>query len=299
MQIGRSELAGSRLVYGCMRLTGDGSSDARKQGKRAVHAAIDAGYTVFDHADIYGHGDSERLFGELLAESPGLRDRLLLQTKCGVRFAEDSLPGRYNLSGDHIERSVDASLERLGIEQIDVFLLHRPDYLMDAGDIARALERLRASGKIRQFGVSNFSPSQVELIQSALGKAPIVNQVEINLHTTNCLTDGTLDQCQRLGITPQAWSPLAGFVFPAWHNQFTPEQAERVRSAVENQAERHGVEAWLIPIAWLLRHPAKVSPVIGSTNENRIALAPTAMNIDYSRADWYRLLEARNGAPVP
>ena len=297
--IGKSDLSGSRLLYGCMRLVGDGSAEARAAGKRAIHAAVDAGYSVFDHADIYGHGECESLFGEVLKESPALREKMILQTKCGVRFAEDSLPKRYNLSGDFIERSVDGSLKRLAVEQIDVFLLHRPDYLFDAEDVAPAFERLLAAGKVRHFGVSNFSPFQFELLQSVLDAPLVTNQVEINLHTIERFTDGTLDQCQRLGVTPQAWSPLAGYVFPAWGNRFTDEQAARVRVAVEDQAERFGVEPWLIPIAWLLRHPARITPILGSKNAGRIATSVSALDVDYSRSDWYELLEARNGTPVP
>lgn len=297
--IGRSDLEGSRLVYGCMRLTGDGSSAGREQGKRAIHAAADSGYTVFDHADVYGHGDCESLFGEVLRESPGLREQILIQTKCGVRFPEDSLPMRYNLSGDFIQRSVEGSLKRLSVEQVDLYLLHRPDYLMAADDIASAFEGLQSDGKVRHFGVSNFSPSQIEMLQAALDSPLLVNQVEINLHNIDCLADGTLDQCQRLEITPQAWSPLAGYAFPAQDNRFSPEQAERIRAEVESQAESYCVEPWLIPLAWLLRHPAMITPIVGSTRPERIVASVASLDVDYQRADWYRLLEARNGSRVP
>jgi len=299
LPIGKSGLDGSRLLYGCMRLVGDGSAKSRAAGKRAIHAAVDAGYSVFDHADIYGHGECESLFGEVVRESPGLRDRLILQTKCGVRLAEDSLPKGDSLAGNFIERSVEGSLKRLGTEQIDVFLLHRPDYLLDAAGVARVFDRLRAAGKVRHFGVSNFSPSQFDLLQSVLDAPLATNQVEINLHTIERFTDGTPDQCQRLHVMPQAWSPLAGYAFPAWGSRFTDEQSERVRVTVEVQAERFSVEPWLMPIAWLLRHPARIAPIIGSTDAGRIATSVTALDVDYSRSDWYELLEARNGAPVP
>lgn len=298
-QLGNSGLRSSRLVYGCMRLTGDGSSAALERGKRAVHAAIDAGFTVFDHADIYGNGDCESLFGEVLRESPGLRDRLILQSKCGVVFPTDGVPAHYDLSSRHITASVDASLGRLGVEAIDIFLLHRPDFLFAPDEVASAFDALRAAGKVRYFGVSNFSASQVSLLTAALGQPPIVNQLEVNLNTIDALTDGTLDQCLQAGIAPQAWSPLAGFAFPAWHNRFSAEQEARVLKEVERQAADYGVEPWLIPVAWLLKHPSRMFPVIGSTTPARIAAAPAAIDIPYSRPDWYRLLEARNGAPVP
>lgn len=299
IQLGNSDLRSSRLVYGCMRLTGDGSSAALERGKRAVHAAIDAGFTVFDHADIYGNGDCESLFGEVLRESPGLRDRLILQSKCGVVFPADSVPAHYDLSSRHIVDSVDESLGRLGVEAIDIFLLHRPDFLFDPDDIVGAFDALRAAGKVRHFGVSNFSASQVSLLTAALGQPPIVNQLEVNLNTIDALTDGTLDQCLQSGIAPQAWSPLAGFAFPAWQNRLSSEQAQRLRKEIERQAADYGVEPWLIPVAWLLKHPSQMFPVIGSTTPARIAAAPAAIDIPYSRPDWYRLLEARNGAPVP
>jgi len=280
----------SRLAYGCMRLEGEA-------GKRAVHAAVEAGYTLFDHADIYGEGTCETLFGEVLRESPGLRDGLLIQSKCGIR--ETDAPKRYDFSRDYILASVDGSLRRLGVEQLDLFLLHRPDYLMDADDVAGTVDKLQSSGKIAHFGVSNFSASQVELLQAALDTPILVNQVEINLHNVEALQNGVLDQCQRLGMTAQAWCPLAVVAYPAWGNTFTDEDTSRILAELERQAGRYGTDPWLVALAWLLRHPARVSPIIGSTTPARIAAAVNALDIDYSREDWYRLFEARAGRPVP
>lgn len=285
-----STVQASRLAYGCMRISEDPD-----KGKRAIHAAVDAGYTLFDHADIYGGGDCESLFGEVLRESPGLRDRILVQGKCGV-----DLDARlYDLSRRHIINSVDASLQRIGIEQFDLFLVHRPDYLMDANEVAEAFAALKGSGKVAKFGVSNFSTSQFDLLQSVVPESLLVNQVEINLHNISAFENGVLDQCQRLQVTPQAWCPLAVVAYPAWGNTFSDDDETRIRAELDRQAEAYGVEDWLVVLAWLLRHPAGINPIIGSTTPDRIRAATTALDIDYTREDWYRLLEARNGHSVP
>ncbi|MEO1246770.1 MAG: aldo/keto reductase [Pseudomonadota bacterium] len=299
--LGNSDTEVSRLVYGCMRLVGDGSAGQRARGKRAILAAVDAGYTIFDHADIYAGGECESLFGEVLAESPALRDQLFIVSKCGIRFAGDpdeDAPQRYDFSRAHIVRSVEASLSRLRIERLDLLLLHRPDYLFDAREVAATLVELEMSGKVRRFGVSNFSPSQVLLLNAACELPIEVNQLEINLHRTAALTDGTLDQCQRLGMTPQAWSPLAGAVPGVGGKRFSADDTARIRAELLRQAKRYGVEDWLIALAWLLRHPARIAPVVGTTTPERIHMAVKALDVDYSREDWYRLLEARNGHRV-
>ena len=268
-------------------------------GKRAVRAAVDAGYTVFDHADIYGGGASETIFGEVLRESPGLRDSMLIQGKCGIRDADETGPKRYDFSRDYIIASVEGSLSRLGVERLDLFLLHRPDYLMEADEVAEAFQALKAAGKAGGFGVSNFSASQFDLLQSALPDPLLVNQVEINLHNVDALQNGVLDQCQRLGVTPQAWCPLAVVAYPAWGNTFSASDEARIRTELERQAQVYEAADWLVVLAWLLRHPAGISPIVGSTRPARIEAATAALGIDYSREDWYRLFEARNGRSVP
>ena len=302
IELGRTGVQVSRLVYGCMRLVGDGSNEARERGKLAVHAALDAGYTIFDHADIYAHGQCEALFGEVLKESPALREKIFIVSKCGIRFAGEPSaddPQRYDFSKPHVLGSVEGSLGRLGIDSLDLLLLHRPDFLMDADEVAEAFADLKARGLVRHFGVSNFTPSQVELLRSATDLPLVANQVEINVHRIAAFGDGTLDQCQQLGMTPQAWSPLAGSILPAWHdNTFTDDDNERIRVELERQAGRYEVEPWLVVLAWLLKHPAGIAPIIGSTTPERIATSANALDIRYSREDWYRLLEARNGHPV-
>ena len=300
--LGHSDIESSRLVYGCMRIAGDNSTSDREKGKRAIRAAIDAGYNHFDHADIYGGGACESLFGEVLRESPGLRDGLIVTSKCGIRFAGDPEPGspqRYDFSFEHIVGSVEGSLQRLGVDCLDLLLLHRPDYLFSAAEVATALETLVENGKVRHYGVSNFSPSQVRLLRSQCAQAPLVNQVEINIHNVDALLDGTLDQCQQKKITPQAWCPLGGVVYPAWGNTFTEADEARIRTEFERQAAFYETEPWMVMLAWLLEHPAGIMPIIGSTRPERIREAVKSLAIDYSREDWYRLLEARNGSEVP
>ena len=302
IRLGASDLESSRLVYGCMRIAGDGSAAARDRGLAALRAALEAGFNHFDHADLYGGGACEALFGEWLREEPGLRDDLIITSKCGIRLPDDPEAGdpkRYDFSFEHIVRSVEGSLERLGIDRLDLLLLHRPDYLFNAAEVATAFESLAENGMVRHFGVSNFTPSQVEVLQAQCDAPLLVNQVEINIHRLNALEDGTLDQCQRLRISPQAWCPLGGVAYPAWGSRLAPGDAQRIAAELQSQAERYGVEPWLVMFAWLLKHPAGILPIVGSTTPARIAAAPRALALDYRREDWYRLLEARRGQPVP
>ncbi len=301
IQLGRSDTTASRLAYGCMRIAGDGSRGDRDKGKRAVMAAFERGYTLFDHADIYGGGACESLMGEVLAENPGMRDEIVLLGKCGIRLRGDTgddAPARYDFSAAYLSGQVEGSLRRLGVEQLDFLLLHRPDYLMDASEVAAAFDALGASGKVASFGVSNFSASQVDLLQSAVSVPLHINQVQINIHETGAFTNGVLDQCQRLGMTPQAWCPIAGVAYEAWGNTFTAEDKARIGEELQRQAHRYEAEPWVVVLAWLMKHPARISPIIGSTTPERIAAAVASLDIDYSREDWYRLLEARNGTPV-
>ena len=297
IQLGQSKLRSSRLAYGCMRIAGDsGTAVERERGKAAVRAAIDNGYTLFDHADIYGAGACEEVFGEVLAEAPGLRDGIIIQGKCGIRLDDVH---RYDFSKAWIIESVENSLRRLQVEQLDVLLLHRPDYLMSIDETAAAFDELESSGKVAEFGVSNFLPTTLAALQSACAQQLQANQVEINLHNVDALHNGVLDQCQAEYITPQAWCPLAGIAWEAWGNTFSAEQSDRLLAEARRQAEHYGVDTWLIALAWLLKHPSRICPIIGSTTPKRIAGAREALDIDYMREDWYRLLEARNGSEVP
>jgi len=282
-----------------MRIAGDNSTQDKAKGKLAIRAALDAGYTHFDHADIYGDGHCESLFGELLTElkkeTPAIREKLIITSKAGIRRD----PQHYDFSKSYIVNSVESSLQRLNTDYLDMFLLHRPDYLFNAEDVADTFMQLKTSGKVKHFGVSNFSPSQVSLLQSALAEPLLVNQIEVNIHNINSLTDGTLDQCQQLGITPIAWCPLGGVAYPAWGNTFSTADEERIEIELAQQAKKYNCLPWQLILAWLLKHPANISPIIGSTTPERIVAAKQALTIAYSHADWYRLLEARNGYAQP
>lgn len=295
-------LDSSRLIYGCMRINGDNSAEALAKGKLAIEVAIDEGYNHFDHADIYGAGACESLFGEVIKAKPHLRDQLLITSKAGIRFANTPVNGevgRYDFSHDYLIGQVEGSLQRLNIDALDMFLLHRPDYLFNAEEVAHTLKQLKQQGKVKHFGVSNFSPSQVELLQAKMDEPLLVNQVEINIHNISAFENGTLDQCQQYGITPMAWCPIATVVYEAWGNTFSDEDVERIHQEFQRQAEFYGVEKWIVALAWLLIHPANICPIVGSTNPKRIAMAKQALALNYRREDWYRLLEARNGQPVP
>ncbi|MEM7281841.1 MAG: aldo/keto reductase [Pseudomonadota bacterium] len=300
--LGNSHLVSSQLVYGCMRTVGDGSQRERKKGKDAIAAAIEAGYNHFDHADIYGQGECETLFGEFLRENPGTRESLIITSKCGIRFRDTPNPGdpgRYDFSAEHITKSVEGSLTRLDIDRLDILLLHRPDYLFDAIEVAEALVKLKEQGKVSHFGLSNFSPSQVSLLWQHLGHDLLLHQVEINIHNIDAFANGVLDQCQQLRISPQAWAPVAGVVRTPLNDQFTEDDYRRIQQELERQSDNYGLEDWVVVLSWLLKHPANILPVIGSIQPTRIQSAVDATALDYSREDWYRLLEARNGQPVP
>jgi len=309
--LGQSPLKCSRLAYGGWRLAGSSESgkvgpEAASGGRKAVRTAYDSGYTLFDLADIYSDGACERIFGEALAEVPGLRDRILIATKCGIRRKGDpemSSPYRYDFTAAHIVNSCEQSLKRMGIETIDLFLLHRPDFLGDPVEVAGAFSQLKQAGKVREFGVSNFRPSQVEALQSACPMRLIANQVEISLARLDSFLDGTLDQCLAHQITPMAWSPLAAgrlaenepldMQFPDYAHRI------RVRETVELVARERGVTRSVAALAWLLKHPAGIIPIVGSTHPERIRDAVNATEIELTRDEWYRLMEAAHGQRLP
>ena len=311
-QVGTSPLRSAPLAYGCWRIAGyQGSAgltpELEAKGRAAVVAAYEAGYTLFDNADIYGRGHAERIFGDVLKSIPGMRDRIGIITKCGVRYAGDpepDSPQRWDFSSEHILRSCEGSLQRMGVETIDLYLLHRPDFLANLEEIAAAFVELQRSGKVRFFGVSNFRPSLVSALQKYCPMKLICNEVEISLGCRNTLEDGTLDQCMEEKITPLAWSPLArGFMGeggvnarPGMESQYG---ADKVIPLLDELARKYGVERAGIALAWLLKHPAKIIPILGSTTPDRILEATRAVNLELTREDWYRLLLAARGNPLP
>jgi predicted oxidoreductase len=310
LQLGRSQLIATRIAYGCWRLGGpegaELSSDRTSQGRKAVLAAFEAGYNLFDHADIYCSGEAERIFGQALKETPGMRDRILIASKCGIRRQGDPKPEspyRYDFSAGHIIWSCEQSLKRLGVDTIDLYQLHRPDYLCDPQEVAGAFSRLKQAGKVREFGVSNFVPSQLALLQKACPMPLIVNQVEISLARLDCFEDGTLDQCLAEGITPMAWSPLAAGRLGATDpiDLRDPDHARRihVREVLDLVARERQSTRPVVALAWLLKHPSRIVPIVGSTDPGRIAELTQAVDLELSRDEWYRLLEAARGQRLP
>jgi predicted oxidoreductase len=301
--LGTSSLSASRLAYGCWRL--NGAPELRAAGKQAVVTACEAGYTIFDHADIYGGGEAEKIFGEVLRDMPGMRERILIVTKAGVRRADDppGSPYHFNLSGEHILRSCEGSLKRLGVETIDLFLLHRADWLADPADVAGAFTKLKQSGKVRFFGVSNFRPAHVSAIQSACPMPLMAQQVEISLGQLATFDDGTLDQCLAAKMTPMAWSPLGGGQFADGAKRLLKYQegyrTEGVLPLLDEYAKQRGVTRSAVALAWLLKHPSGIMPIVGSTNPRRIREAARAAEISLSREEWYRLFTAARGEPLP
>jgi len=309
--LGTSSLRASRLAYGCWRLAGTWDAaqvtpERQAHGRAAVLAAYEAGYTLFDHADIYCDGIAELIFGQALREAPEMRDQILIASKCGIRKAgepEPRAPYRYDFSASHIIWSCEQSLARLGIETIDLYQLHRPDYLCDPEEVATAFSRLKADGKAREFGVSNFLPSQVVMLQRACPMRLVVNQIEVSLCHLEPFHDGTLDQCLAEHITPLAWSPLGGgrLASSAGIDMQDPLHARKLRlhETLEAVARDRGVSRVAVALAWLLKHPSNIVPIVGSTTPERIRDAVTAAEIALTREEWYRLLEAAYGQRLP
>lgn len=305
ISLGKSSLTSSRLAYGCWRIA-DSEEMGRTVGRAAVLAAVDAGFTLFDHADIYCDGRSESAFGAVLKETPRLRDELLIASKCGIRKDGEpkrSDPFRYDFSKEYIIHSCENSLKRLGIETIDLYQLHRPDWLCNPAEVADALDTLKCSGKVREFGVSNFTPSQVSMLQSACSMPLLVNQVEVSLLCLERFADGTLDQCLTQRITPLAWSPLAGGLLADGAQRLLPWQEEyetyHVHYELDTLAKAKGVTRSAVALAWLLKHPSGIVPIVGSTNVDRIKESARAAEVELSREEWYRLLEAARGERLP
>ena len=309
--LGVSSLSSSRLAYGCWRVAGswnpaEVTSERRAAGRRAIIAAYEAGYTLFDNADIYCHGEAERILGQVLKDTSGMRGRVLIATKGGIRPGgepQPDSPGRYDFSAPHIINACEHSLQRLGIETIDLYMLHRPDWLADREEVAKAFSHLRETGKVRYFGVSNFRPTLVTALQVTCPMPLIVHQVEISLAKLDAFTDGALDQCLIEKITPMAWSPLAAGLIGGGATALLPSQegyrSERFLPAVDGVAKERGVSRITVALAWLLKHPAKILPIVGSTNPERIREAAKAADLDLTREEWYRLLIAARGEPMP
>ena len=292
--LGSSGIAISPIAWGMWRLAEDGRSTA--QAARLVHAALDAGITLLDTADIYGFngaggfGDAEALLGEVLAAEPGLRNRMVLATKGGIK---PPLP--YDQSADYLIAAIDASLQRLRTETIDLWQIHRPDILAHPQEVARTLDAAIAAGKVRSIGVSNFTSAQVAALNHFLDHKLVATQPEISPLRIACFENGELDQAMQLGLTPLAWSPLGG------GQLLNPESARdlAVAAALDAVAAQHGVSRSVAAYSWLMAHPAGIVPIIGSQNPARIAEGAAALTVQWSREDWYAVLVAARGERLP
>ncbi|MBE3702367.1 aldo/keto reductase family oxidoreductase [Vibrio parahaemolyticus] len=288
----------SELVQGYWRAADWGMTAQERLSFLKQH--IELGITTVDHADIYGNYECEALFGEALALDKSVRDQIQIVTKCDINLCGDKTPERkinhYDTSSAHIYQSVNNSLERLNVDEIDVLLIHRPDVLMDADEVAEAFTELHKVGKVKHFGVSNFTPRQFELLQSRLGKPLVTNQVEINPLSFEVAHDGTLDQMQMLRTRPMAWSCLGGGSIFSGES----EQAIRVRNELEAIREEVGATSIdQVIYAWVRRLPSKPIPIIGSGKIERVQTAVNALNIELTREQWYRVWVASKGHGVP
>lgn len=259
-----------------------------------MNVCVENSITTFDHADIYGDYTTETDFGNALKQSNIKRSDIQLISKCGIVYVSPNRPTKikhYNYSRDYIVKSVENSLKNLSTDYLDLLLLHRPSPLMEPNEILEAIAKLGQEGKIKSFGVSNFTPSQVDLISS---QVPVeVNQIEFSLTQHSALFDGTLDQMIIKKIIPMAWSPL-GSVF-----KIDNEQTRRIHKCIGNLMDKYNTTEDQLLLAWILKHPSKIHPIIGTTNQNRIKEASEAIKINLELEDWFSILVASQGHKVP
>jgi predicted oxidoreductase len=288
------------IAYGLWRLGGTDVDTATAK----IQAALEVGMNLFDIADVYGYdgksgfGDTEELLGKVLARTPGLRQRMLLATKGGC---DPGMP--YNASERYLIDACEDSLQRMQTDVIDLYQIHRPDLLTHPYEVAGALTRLHSQGKIRTVGVSNHTPAQVEALQAHLDLAIVTHQPEISPWYLDALFNGVLDQCMRLGVTPLAWSPMAGGLLG-----MSVEQARRdaqpprlitLLQCLDALAERHNCERMVIALAFLLAHPAGIIPIIGTQKPERLQACARAVSITLSRQEWYEIVQTSLGKPLP
>lgn len=264
---------------------------------RWIEQALGLGITSFDHADLYGDYGAQAAFGAALAASPGLRGRMQLVTKCGIKLVSPARPSHaiksYDSSRAHVLASVEHSLRELATDRIDLLLIHRPDWLAEPDELARCFEELHRAGKVLHFGVSNHAPSQFARLHRRFALA--TNQIEFSPLQLGPLADGTLDQAQDLGLPPMVWSPLAGGRLM----NGSDEAAQRVRGVLEDLGRSRGVSAATMAYAWIRRHPSRPLPITGSGRIEALREATAALGVELSREDWYCVWRAAAGREVP
>jgi len=288
----------SRLVYGTWRLLDQGSTP--QDINRRLHACLELGITTIDTAEIYGLYEVEQQLGAALVLSPGLRDQLEIVTKAGIYVPCSRHPERrtahYNATGPRLRSSLHKSLCLLGTDHVELFLVHRPDWLTRADDTAAGLNELLRTGEIRAAGASNYSAAQFDLLNAQMEQPLVTNQIEFHLLNMEPMTDGTLHQCEKLGVLPMAWSPLAG------GRLFDPDNpaAQRLSAASQNMSSRYnGATLEQLAYAWILAHPSQPLPIVGTNKLERLQAAVQAVAIVMEREDWYALWEAAQGRKIP
>jgi predicted oxidoreductase len=288
----------SSIAYGTWRLMSDGAS--AQEINRRLNLCLELGLTTIDAAEIYGGYRVEALLGEALGLSPGLMDKLEIITKAGIYIPNAAQPERrvamYDAGADRIAASVDASLRHMGLDSLDLFLVHRPDWLTSIDDTASGLDGILASGKAKSVGVSNYSASQFEALNDRMDGRLVTNQVEFSLLHMDPIFDGTFDQCQRLSLKPYAWSPLGG------GQLFSPDDpmSQRLQAEAAVLSEKYGGATLdQLAFAWVMAHPSGPVPVIGTNRDGRIRDAAAAAGIKLDRQDWYALWTAAKGHGIP
>ncbi|EOR25679.1 aldo/keto reductase family oxidoreductase [Cytobacillus oceanisediminis] len=296
MKLGSSNLEVPVVAVGCMRI----NSLEKNEAERFVQTSLEQGANFFDHADIYGSGVCEEIFADAIHMSPSVREKIILQSKCGIR------KGMFDFSKEHILDSVDGILKRLNTEYLDVLLLHRPDALVEPEEVAEAFDKLEQSGKVRHFGVSNQNPMQIQLLQKHVKQPLVANQLQLSITNANMISNGInvnmendsainrdgsiLDFCRLHDITIQPWSP---FQFGFFEGVFLGnEKFPELNKQMDEIADKYQVSNTTIAIAWLLRHPAKMQPVIGTMNIDRLIDCCNASDVHLTREEWYSIYRA-------
>ncbi|MFJ7753716.1 aldo/keto reductase [Peribacillus muralis] len=296
MKLGSSTLEVPVVSVGCMRI----NSLDKTEAEYFVQTALELGANFFDHADIYGSGECEEIFADAIGMNPSIREKIIVQSKCGIR------KGMFDFSKEHILESVDASLKRLKTDYLDTFLLHRPDTLMEPEEVAEAFDILENSGKVRHFGVSNQNPMQIQLLKKSVKQPIVANQLQLSITNANMISNGfnvnmeneqavnrdgsVLDFCRLNDITIQPWSPFQYGFFEGVFlgNDKFPE----LNKQIDEIASKYDVSNTTIAIAWILRHPAHMQPVIGTMNVGRLKDCCQATEIKLTREEWYSIYRA-------
>lgn len=283
----------SKIVIGCMSWGKWGKQFSIQEQIDLIDFCIDNGNTTFDHADLYGDYTTEAEFGNALKKANIKRDKIQLITKCGIQnpgVTRNNTVKHYDYSKNYIIWSAEQSLKNLQTDYLDTFLLHRPSPLMHPDEIAEAISKLKKEGKIKKFGVSNFTPSQIDLVQSQIKVE--VNQIQFSLTENSVMANGSLDQMIEENIQPMCWSPL-GSVFKE-----TNDKTIRIREVLKTLSSKYNAKEDTLLLSWILKHPSKIAPVIGTTNKTRILNANKALELNLELEDWFLLLEAAKGKEV-